>query len=346
MESTIKAAELARILNAHLLGPGDVPLQRLDALDQAREGSVTFIRSNRYAPRWHASRASAAIITKTIPLSDLVPDFDPEAPASPRPLLIVPDADLAVYQAAELFAPPITPPAVGVHPAASVHPSATTAPTASIGPGCVVMAGAVIADGAVLSASVFVGRDAMVGERSLLSPHVAIMDRCTVGSRCILHAGVVVGADGFGFRPSPDGRGIAKIIHIGNAVIEDEVEIGANSCIDRARFGSTIIGRGTKIDNLVQIGHNCRVGRFCLICGHVGLAGSVVLGDGVALGGKVGVADDVEIGAGAKVAALSGVTGDVPPGAVYMGNPAGPASEWRRTFATLRRIGKRQVSKP
>ncbi len=175
---------------------------------------------------------------------------------------------------------------------------------------------------------------------STLHPHVSVLDRCIIGNDCVLHAGVAIGADGFGYRPSPDGRGLLKIPHIGNVVIGDHVEIGANSCVDRAKFGSTTVGNGTKIDNLVQIAHGCRVGRSCIICGQTGMAGSVIVGDGVIIGGGVGVADNVEIGSGARIAALSGVTGNVPAGQTWMGAPAAPAGEWRRTYAAMRRMGK------
>ncbi|GJQ29371.1 MAG: UDP-3-O-acylglucosamine N-acyltransferase [Phycisphaerae bacterium] len=339
--TTVTAGELAQRLGAELLGPHDVVLHRLDTLDQAGPGSLAFIRSHRFARQWIESKASAALIARTIALADLVPDFDANRPASPRPLLIVPDADLAAIAAAQVFVPAPAPPPSGIHPAATIEPGAVVSPSAHVGPHAVVSAGAHVGDHAILLAGVFVGPNARIGPRTILHPGVKVLDRCVIGAGCILHAGVVIGADGFGYRPSSDGKGLIKIPHTGHVNIEDDVEIGANSCIDRAKFGATVIGAGTKIDNLVQVGHNCRLGRCCVLCGHVGLAGSVVLGDGVVLGGKVGVADNVEIGAGAKIAANSGVAGNVPPGAVYMGVPAGPATEWRRTYAALRRMGKR-----
>jgi UDP-3-O-[3-hydroxymyristoyl] glucosamine N-acyltransferase len=151
---------------------------------------------------------------------------------------------------------------------------------------------------------------------------------------------VVIGADGFGYRPAPDGRGLAHIPHVGTVEIGDFVDVGANSCIDRAKFGATTIGSGTKIDNLVQIAHNCRIGRSCILCGQVGLAGSVVLGDGVVLGGAASVADHLTLGAGVRIAARSGVMNDIPAGETWVGLPAAPAGESMRNYAAFRRLGE------
>lgn len=336
----ISAAELAVKLGATVIGPGDVTFTHLQAIDRTGPGGLTFIRSGKYAAMWGASRAAGAIVAKEVPLAHLVPQ--PESPVSERPLLIVADADMALITAIEYFAPEAPAPVAGRHPSAVIDASAQVDAGATIGPGCVVQAGARVGSGAVLIGDVYVGRGASVGAGTVLHPGVRVLDRCVVGAACILHAGVSIGADGFGYRPGP--KGPIKIPHIGNVEIHDGVEIGANSCVDRAKFGSTVIGAATKIDNLVQIGHGCRIGRGCIICGLTGLAGSVVLGDGVTIGGQAGVADNVEIGAGAKIAAGSGVNNHVPPGAVYMGMPAGPVGEWRRTYATLRRMGKRSSS--
>jgi UDP-3-O-[3-hydroxymyristoyl] glucosamine N-acyltransferase len=221
-----------------------------------------------------------------------------------------------------------------------VDPSATVSAEALIGPGCVVGAHAAIDAGAVLIGQCWVGSEARVGQKTVLHPGVRLLDRCRVGSHCIIHANVVIGADGFGFHPSPDGRGLMKVPHVGDVVIDDHVEIGANSCIDRAKFGSTSIGAGTKIDNLVQIGHNTRIGRACIICGQAGLSGSVTVGDGVMIGGGVGIADNLTIGSGAKIGARSGVGGNIAAGESYFGYPAEPASQWRRNYSAYRALGR------
>lgn len=343
MTTAVRMSELAKLIGAELLGAGDVTVDRIETLELAQPGALTFIRSHKFAKMWPSSKAAAAVISRDIPLSALVPDFDPGAPAYPRPLLVVHDVDVALIQAAGPFTPSTRAAPLGVHPRAFVAPDAVIDPSASIGPGCTVLSGATIGPEAILVGNVFIGSGARIGRGCLIHPGAAVLDRCVLGDHCIIHANTSIGADGFGYRPSPDGRGLVKIPHIGNVVIGNHVEIGANSCVDRAKFGSTTIGDGTKIDNLVQIGHGSRIGRSCILCGQCGTAGSVILGDGVMVGGGVGIADSVEVGSGARIAAFSGVTSNVPPEGAVMGAPAGPAAEWRRTYAALRRMGKRSV---
>lgn len=339
---SITTGELAALVGAELLGPATIRVERVDALERAVAGTLSFIRSAAYLKDWEHGKASAALVSRDVPLGVIGETLANGAPMrEPRALLVVPDADIAMVRVLDVFAARPSPLKAGVHPTAAIDPAAVVAPSAFVGPGCTVGPGASIGENAALIAQVHVGQNAKVGAGTTLHPHVSILDRCCVGSHCILHPGVVIGADGFGYRPSPDGRGLVKIPHIGDVVIGDHVEIGANTCIDRAKFGSTSVGSGTKIDNLVQIGHGCRIGRSCIICGKCGLAGSVTMGDGVVLGGGVSVGDNLEIGSGAKIAALSGVSSNVPAGAIWMGAPAGPAGEWRRTYAALRRLGKK-----
>ncbi|MCC6661820.1 MAG: UDP-3-O-(3-hydroxymyristoyl)glucosamine N-acyltransferase [Phycisphaerales bacterium] len=321
---------IAKLLGAVPEGPDDLPITGVEALSHAAPGHLTFLRSAEFAAQWSGSGASAALVAAALE----VPGHD----ATRRTLLRVPDADLAMIRALELFAPPPAAAEPGVHPTAVVDPAARLGRGVSIGPHCLVGAGTTLGDGVVLEHAVTLGRGVGIGPGTLLRAGVTILDRCTVGARCILHPGVIVGTDGFGYRPAPDGRGVVKIPHIGYVRIEDDVEIGANSCIDRGKFGPTVIGAGTKIDNLVQIAHNCVVGRACLIAGQAALAGSVTLGDGVILGGQVGVADNLRIGPGAVLAAQSGVTGHLAGGLTYLGTPARPIRETRRIYAGVRRI--------
>ncbi len=316
------------MVKGELVGPGNLMIERLDALDSAGAASLTFIRSASFAAQWAVSRAAAALVTRGV----TVPVHDP----AKRALIIVADADKAMIPLLVAFTPAPSRPGVGVHPSAVVDSAARIDPKACVGPLCVIGPGASVAAGAVLMASVQVGRDAVVGADSVLHPGVVVGDRCVVGRSCILHGNVVLGADGFGYQPGA--QGLVKVPHIGNVELGDHVEIGACSCVDRAKFGSTTIGAGTKIDNLVQIGHNCRVGKSCIICGQCGLSGSVTLGDGVVLAGSVGIADNLTIGAGARIGARSGLADDVPAGETWLGTPAQLARDAAKNFAVLRDI--------
>lgn len=325
--------EIAALVGATVIGDASARIDRVESLATATPGSLGFLRDATHARELFSGRCSAVLV----PASMDAPRLREEDPLS-RTLLVVPDADLALIKVLSFLAPSIrTEP--GRHASTIIHPSAIIDPTASIGPGCVIGARAVVSAAAVVMEHCSIADNARVGARTILHPGTRILRDCKVGNDCILHCGVVVGADGFGYHPSPDGRGLIKVPHIGNVEIHDHVEIGANSCIDRAKFGSTVIGSGTKIDNLVQIGHGCKIGRACVLCGQVGLAGSVTLGDGVVLGGQVGIADNITLGAGSKVAGGSGVTNDIAPGAAYMGRPAQPASEFRRNTAAFRALG-------
>jgi UDP-3-O-[3-hydroxymyristoyl] glucosamine N-acyltransferase len=250
-------------------------------------------------------------------------------------LLIASDPGLALIELLRAFHPePPTP--AGIHPTAVVAAGARIAVDASIGPYVVVGEGASIGAGAVLHPFVCVGAHCAIGAAAVLHPHVVLYPRSVVGERVVLHAGTVIGADGFGYI-ARGGRHL-KVPQVGRAVLEDEVEVGANSAIDRATLDETRVGAGTKIDNLVQIGHNVRVGRSSILCGQAGIAGSATIGDGVVLAGQAGVSNRVSIGDGARVAGKSAVFDDVAKGMQVAGTPAIEASRWRRQVALLRRL--------
>lgn len=328
---TYTTRAVADLVGAELVGSPDARIDRPDAIDQATPGTITFVRSPKFASRWSTSKATAALLTRD--LSQIAGE-----PGEGRALLYVRNVDDAMAKVLELFAPPEGALQPGRHPTASIDPSASVDATATIGACCVIGPRARVGANSHLVAHVYLGTETKIGEHTTLYPGVRVLDRCEVGDRCVLHAGVGLGADGFGYRATE--KGPVKIPHIGNVVVGNDVEIGANTCIDRAKFSSTTIGHGTKIDNLVQIGHNCRIGRCCIICGHSALAGSVTLGDGVVLGGAVGIADNVEIGAGAMLAAHTSVTNDLPAGGVYMGAPAAPIREARRNYVAFRNLAK------
>lgn len=309
-------------------------VDRFDAAHEARAGSIAFVRSPKFLQAWLEATRDVGVAAAIVP-SDLgasVPRDDR------RVVVLVDDVEHAASIVLGLLMPSSPPRRVGVHPSAFVDPSATIDDDVSIGPFCVVEADARLSRGVTLRAHAFVGMGASIGGQTTLHVGSKVMERCEVGERCVLHEGCVVGSQGFGFRPTK--AGAERIPHIGNVVVGHDVEIGANSCVDRAKFGSTTIGDGTKIDNLTQIAHNCRIGRHCIVCGNVGIAGSVVVGDGCVIGGLSGVADNVEIGAGARVGAHSGVAGDLDAGGTYMGIPAGPIKEWRRNYIELGRLAE------
>lgn len=328
--SCLTTGQVAQLIDAELVGRDDLVIERPGTIESAGPGDICFIRSAEYASKWSRCSGSAALVTRGIK----VPGHDPAT----RALLIVSDADLALVKLLEHFTALTEHVVVGVHASAVVDASAEIAPTASIGPMCVVGARAKVGDAARLVANVSVGEGVRIGARCVLHPGVVIYNWCVIGDECILHGNVVIGADGFGYRPAAGGVGLAKIPHIGNVVLGPRVEIGASSCVDRAKFGSTTIGEGTKIDNLVQIAHNTTVGRHCVICGHTGIAGSVKIGDGVQIGGKVGIPDNVTIGSRASIGGGSLVLNNVPEGETWIGSPAGPARQSLESLAALRRL--------
>lgn len=330
MHASLTTGQIARIVDAEIVGRDDLLITRPATLEDAGPGDICFIRSEAYAGVWQRSRGSAALVSRGIE----VPGHD----SASRALLIVPDADLALVQL--LTRLEVRGPAeqAGVHPSAVVSPDAEVSPQACIGPHCVIGVGAGVGAGARLIAGVSIGANAVVGEHSTLHPGVVIYARCVVGRRVVIHANAVIGADGFGYVGSARAEGPVKVPHLGNVVIGDDAEIGAGSCIDRAKFGSTTIGAHTKIDNLVQIGHNCTIGRGCVICGHTGISGSVRVGDNVTIGGKVGLADNITIGDSASIGGGSLLFNDVPAGETWIGVPAGPARDAMARLAAFRNL--------
>jgi UDP-3-O-[3-hydroxymyristoyl] glucosamine N-acyltransferase len=323
-------ASLARHVGGEINGRADLAIAGVAALNEAGPSEITFIADRVHAAKWRQCAAAAAVITR-----GLVADgHDPHS----RALIEVADAELAMAALLELFQPPHVRPEPGVHPSAFIHPDARLGSEVRIGPHASVDRGAEIGAGVVLHAGVRIYAEVAVGEGSELHANCVVRERCRLGRRVILHQNVSIGGDGFGYRPGGDGRGLVKMPHIGAVLIEDDVEIGSNSCVDRGKFRNTVIGAGTKIDNLVQIAHNCIIGRGCVIAALTGLAGSVSLGDGVRIAAQVGMVEGVTIGAGAQVGAKAGVMDDVPPGAAVLGVPAQNHREMLRQIAALRKL--------
>jgi len=314
--------QLAEALGATLEGDAARVVRGVAPLESAGPDDVSFLTDARYRAAALASRAGAFVAAAGI--SGL-----------PAPVLRVAAPQQAMIDLLLLFHP--TPPLVsGVHPSAIIAGDARVDAAAAVGPLVVVEAGARVASGTRVGAFAFVGAGVEVGEDCVLGPHVTLLAGARLGRRVIVHAGSVIGADGFGF--AFDGARHRKIPQTGGVIIEDDVEIGANCAIDRATFGHTIIRRGTKIDNLVQIGHNVEVGEHSILVAQVGVSGSSRLGRGVVLAGQVGVADHVSVGDGALVGAQAGVPSDVEAGGRYLGTPARPIVEAKRIFAAESRL--------
>ncbi len=314
MTLAFSAAELIALLAPRATrGATAATITQVAALKDARPGDLSFLGNPKYKPEVATTRASVVLLPA---------DFAGE-PAADQLFLLVENPSAALATLCARIEASLWPrPAAGIHPSAVVAADASIDPTATIGPLCVVESGARVGAFTVLHAQVFIGREARVGAGCWFMSGVHVATECVVGDRVRLHAGVVLGADGFGYESST-GRHV-KIPQIGQVVIDDDVEIGANTTIDRARFSRTHIGAGTKIDNLVMIGHNVTVGRHCILCAQVGISGSSTLEDYVVLGGQAGVAGHLTIGKGAKTDGQTGINTDLAPGTFWKGSPCLP----------------------
>lgn len=318
---TLTLKELAERLGGRLVGE-DRPISGIRPLEDAGPEDLSFLTHPRYRDRLERSRAAGILVA-------------PGAEAKGKNLIVVERPYVALARAMALFHRRSRP-AAGVDARAQVADDCRLGRDVSIGAFVWVGSGCVIGDRAVLMPGVTLGNRVRLGADTLLYPSVTILDDCVVGDRVVIHAGTVVGSDGFGYAEE-DGIHL-KIPQVGNVLIEEDVEIGANVTVDRATFGSTRIGRGTKIDNLVQIGHNCELGENSILVAQVGLAGSVRVGRGVVFAGQSGSVGHVAIGDGARVGAKSAVTGDLPAGAFVIGHPARDHREWKKAQAALARL--------
>ena len=314
--------DLATLLDGEVNGDGRVVVERIRGIDEAEEGDLAFIANPKYRKKLLTTRASAILVV-------------PGTANPGKNLLLVPDPYAAMGKILLLFHPePEHRP--GASEFAFVGEGASISEEATIYPGVTVGRGARVERAAVLYPGVYLGDEAAVGEGSVLHPNVVVYSRCIIGCRVVLHAGVVVGSDGFGF--AGPGSGNVKIPQVGVVQIDDDVEIGANSTIDRGTFGRTWIQRGVKIDNLVQIGHNVTVGENSVIVAQVGIAGSTKIGRGVILGGQVGIVGHITVGDHVMVAAQSGVHNNVPPNRIVSGTPHVPHREWLRIQACVPKL--------
>ena len=318
-ELTLQA--IAQSLGGSLSGPDRV-VRAVQSLDEAGPQDLSFLAHPRYLPLLETSRAGGVLV--------------PPGVVSPRLSLVVVDHPYVALAQVMALLHPTRRPEAGIHPNSAVAADCALAPGVSIGPFVSVGRGCRIGERTVLGAGTSLGEEVILGEDCLIHPGVRILDRCRVGNRVIIHAGTVIGSDGFGF--ALDRGSHLKIPQIGNVTLEDDVEIGANVTVDRATFGTTRIRRGTKIDNLVQIGHNCDIGEDCILVAQVGLSGSVRVGRGTIFAGQSGSVGHIRIGDGVRVGAKSAVTSDLPDGAFVTGHPAREHKEWKKAQASLGRL--------
>ncbi|WP_047415007.1 UDP-3-O-(3-hydroxymyristoyl)glucosamine N-acyltransferase [Cellulophaga sp. Hel_I_12] len=322
--------EINSVLNGEILGNTSHKISAPEQLEKAGVHNITFIGNRKYAKLWETSKATAAVIDEKIELE----------PGDGRVLIKVKNADLAMAQILELFDPGLPTFEQEMHRTAVVHETAKIGKGVKIGANCYVGKNVSLGDGTVVYPNVTIMDDTTIGNSCIIWSGTVIRERTVIGHQCIFHTNVSIGADGFGFRPSPDGQGLIKIPQIGNVVIGNGVEIGSNSCVDRGKFSSTIIGDGCKIDNLVQIGHNSVMGRSCIMAGHSGLAGSVTLGDGVIIGGSASINDHTTLHSGVTVGAGSGVVSDVAAGKTVLGYPACDSRDMLKQWVALRKLAK------
>jgi len=324
----MKLAELAAQTSATIEnGTPEIEIRSAAGLDIAGPGDITFLANPKYTPQIAATKASAIFLNEGV-----------EAGRDDIAILRAKDAYLAYTRALRLFYPerPVSP---GVHPSAVIDPTAEVSPEAEIGANVVISAGCKVASGVKLFPNVTIYDGVSIGEGSVLHSGVSVRENCEVGRRCIIHNNTTIGSDGFGYAKDEEKRWL-KIPQVGRVVLEDDVEIGANTAIDCASVGETRIKRGAKIDNLVQIGHSCTVGEDALICSQTGLAGSSVIGKRVILAGQVGIAGHLKVGDDAVITAKSATSHDVEPGKIISGIPGFDNKEWLRSTAAYRRLGE------
>jgi len=319
----VTVQQLADFVHGELVGNGEVPIARARALAEARPGDISFLENDQHLRELPHCRASALVIPKGLPVNG-------------QPVIHVADPLAAFVMIVQLLHGRPDPPPHGIDPKACVHSTATIGPDASVFPFAVIGEGSTIGARCRIHSGVSIGRYCCIGDDVTIYPNSVLYDETAVGNRVIIHSNAVLGADGFGYRHH-EGRHV-KVPQLGSVEIGDDVEIGACTTIDRGTFQATRIGEGTKIDNLVQIGHNCRIGRHNLLVSQMGMAGSSSTGDFVVVAGQVGIVGHIHIGDQAIIGGQAGVTKDVPAGQRMLGSPATPEREQKRILMSLEKL--------
>ena len=325
------AEMIAGLIGGRIEGDAKATVNTVSSLEGGHKGSLTYLTNVKYEPFVYTTGASIVLVSDT---------FEPKSPVAAT-LIRVADVGVAILRLLEMYNA-AKPRKTGISSRASVSPDAKVGKECYVGDFAVIEAGAVIGDGCAIYPQTYVGDGVKIGDATTLYPGVKIYEGCRIGSRCIIHAGAVIGADGFGFLPNAEG-GFDKVPQVGNVVIEDDVEIGANTCIDRAKTDSTIIRRGVKLDNLIQVGHNVEIGENTVSSAQMGIAGTSKIGRNSFwvnsfLAGQVGIADHVTIGDRVKIGSKTGLDKDVPDGEIRFGYPALPGMQYHRSFAVFKNL--------
>ena len=320
MPKTLK--EIARFLNGELVGDGEVAINQIKSLEEAVDGDLSVLTSSKHEEALARSRASGFLVPKDIKNTHY------------KNVIKIDFPSIALSKAIELIMPHAIPHPEGIHKTAIISKSASIGKNVAIGPYAVIDDNASIGDETIMYPYCYVGKGAKIGSSCIFYPNVVIRERVIIGNRVIMHPGTVVGGDGFGYDTQPDGTHF-KIPQLGTVVVEDDVELGACVTIDRARFNKTVIGKGSKIDNLCQIAHNVVIGPYCLIAAQTGIAGSTTLGRNVVFGGQVGVADHIKVGDFVMAGAKTGISKSFPAKTVLFGYPAKQVDKAREMIASL-----------
>ncbi len=320
------AEMIAGLLSGEVVGDKNTMVHTVSSIEEGKTGSMAYLTNPKYEPYLYTTQASIVLCNRS---------FEPSQEVKTT-LIKVEDANVAILQLLEIYNT-MRPQKKGISKLCSISERAEVASECYIGDFAVIEAGARIGEGCQIYPQVYIGDNVVIGEGTKIYPGVKIYEGCQIGARCIIHAGAVIGADGFGFAPKPDGT-FAKIPQLGNVIIEDDVEIGANTCIDRAKTDSTIIRRGVKLDNLIQIGHNVQIGENTVSSAQMGIAGTSRVGKNCFLAGQVGIADHVTIGDRVKIGSQSGIDKNVPDDETRMGYPALPGMQFHRASAIFKTL--------
>ena len=324
----IPIVEIAESVGGEIIGERSINISGVSSLKEANEGYISFLGNKKYTSQVKETSASAVFVDS---------DFN-QADASGKTLIVCENPNMAFAKTVGLFAPPPVEYPPGIHESAVVANSAKIAEGVYVGPCAVIEADAVIGENTVIGAGCFIGQESTIGAGTLLYPNVTIRERCKIGNKVIIHPGTCIGSDGFGFEAGP--TGIVKIPQVGIVQVDDDVEIGANCTIDRARFGKTWLKMGVKLDNQVHVAHNVEVGEFSMLIGQSGIAGSTKIGQGVIVAAKAGINGHITLGDGCRIGGTSGVVRDVPPGATVIGTPAEPQREFMARYILPKTVNK------